>query len=116
MSQVHKEQLSSVENALPNRQSLDVEIFGMEGIPDEIVKSHHSRVLQQYYEAQAERRAKSGNVAPEEQVSKKVKTETPEEMRARLAEWKLRKQNGGDMGGEVQDVPTSNSPAPVSCR
>ena len=33
-SQVHKETITSVPNALPNRDNLEVEIFGMEGIPE----------------------------------------------------------------------------------
>ena len=103
MNQVHKEQLSAVENSLPNRQGLDVEIFGMEGIPDDIVASHNTRVLQQFYEAQAERRAKSGNPAPGEATQrKKLKTETPEELRARLADWRARKMAGG---GAQQQAP-----------
>merc|ERR1712230_233615 len=36
MNQVHKETLTSVDNSLPNRQGLEVEIFGMEGIPDDV--------------------------------------------------------------------------------
>ena len=45
MSQVHKENLSAVDNALPNRAGLDIEIFGMEGIPEDIVQQHTQRVL-----------------------------------------------------------------------
>ena len=61
MNQVHKETLQSVENALANRASLDIEIFGMEGIPEDIVQTHKQRVLQQFYAEQAERRAATGN-------------------------------------------------------
>jgi hypothetical protein len=122
MSQVHKEQLATVENALPNRQGLDVEIFGMEGIPDDVVATHNQRMLQQFYEAQAERRAKSGNHSTVDQPkSKKLKAESEEELRQRLAHWKLTKQNGGipddgTTGQNGQDstlVPASNSPVPA---
>ena len=41
MNQVHKEQLLLVENSLPNRAGLDVEIFGMEGIPEDVVQAHN---------------------------------------------------------------------------
>jgi hypothetical protein len=113
MSQVHKEQLTNVENALPNRQGLEVEIFGMEGIPEDVLKAHNTRVLQVFYEEQAERRAKSGNVAAGEQPQlKKIKFEGEEELKQRLKEWKLRK-----MGGFVEDVVAQNemvNPAPVS--
>jgi hypothetical protein len=122
MNQVHKEQLTAVENALPNRQGLEVEIFGMEGIPDEIVQTHNQRMLQQFYEAQAERRAKSGNLAPGEQPKrKKIKIETPEELKKRLAEWVIRKSDpnyvparNGTPGQDAQSPATAvanNSPA-----
>jgi len=43
MNQVHKETLTSVDNSLPNRQGLEVEIFGMEGIPEEVAQAHNQR-------------------------------------------------------------------------
>ncbi|KAF9572783.1 hypothetical protein BGW38_008487, partial [Lunasporangiospora selenospora] len=33
--QVHKETINVVPNALPGRESVDLEIYGMEGIPEE---------------------------------------------------------------------------------
>ncbi|XP_067122030.1 BUB3-interacting and GLEBS motif-containing protein ZNF207-like isoform X2 [Centruroides vittatus] len=38
--QVHKETLDKVPNALPNRNNIDIEIYGMEGIPEEDIKEH----------------------------------------------------------------------------
>lgn len=64
MSQVHKEQLNAVDNALPNRSSLEIEIFGMEGVPDDIVQAHNQRVVTQFQQAEAERRAATGNPPP----------------------------------------------------
>ncbi|CRG90246.1 Zinc finger protein 207 [Talaromyces islandicus] len=64
MSQVHKEQLSAVDNALPNRSSLEIEIFGMEGVPEDIVQAHNQRVVTQFQQAEAERRAATGNPPP----------------------------------------------------
>lgn len=117
MNQVHKETLTSVENALPNRQGLEVEIFGMEGIPDDILQAHNQRVMQQYYEAAAERRAKSGNPMPGEAPKrKKIKYETAEELRARFTEWRARKLAGtlDEPMGNTQDTPPAvNSPAPM---
>ncbi|KAK3939982.1 hypothetical protein QBC46DRAFT_289261 [Diplogelasinospora grovesii] len=92
MNQVHKESLSNVENALPNRQGLDIEIFGMEGVPEDIVQQHNQRIIQNYYTAQAERHAATGN-PPSGQghgPAKKIKIETPEEIKKRLAEHKAR--------------------------
>ena len=105
MNQVHKENLTTVENALPNRANLDIEIFGMEGIPDDVVASHHQRVLSQFRQAEAERRAATGNPAPGTatgQGSKKPKVESPEELKKRLAEHRARVARGSagsDSGG-----------------
>ncbi|XP_022249732.1 BUB3-interacting and GLEBS motif-containing protein ZNF207-like [Limulus polyphemus] len=38
--QVHKETIDKVPNSLPNRNNVDIEIYGMEGIPDEDIKEH----------------------------------------------------------------------------
>ena len=41
--QVHKETIDKIPNALPNRNSVDVEVYGMEGIPDGDVREHESK-------------------------------------------------------------------------
>lgn len=38
--QVHKEMIDKIPNALPNRNSVDIEIYGMQGIPEEDVREH----------------------------------------------------------------------------
>ena len=119
MNQVHKEQLTAVDNSLPNRAGLEVEIFGMEGIPEDVVQQHQQRMLQNFYEAQAERRAKSGNLAPgEPSKRKKLVIESPEELKKRFDEWRKKKAAGmidSVMGGTQEPTqPTVNSPAPVS--
>ncbi|XP_064084365.1 BUB3-interacting and GLEBS motif-containing protein ZNF207-like isoform X4 [Macrobrachium nipponense] len=38
--QVHKETIDKVPNALPNRNNIEIEIYGMEGIPEEDLKDH----------------------------------------------------------------------------
>lgn len=94
MNQVHKENLEHVENALANRQGLDIEIFGMEGIPEDILHQHNQRIIQNYYTAQAERHAVTGNPPPGSSgvqgPTKKIKVETPEEIKKRLAEHRAR--------------------------
>ncbi|KAF9587634.1 hypothetical protein IFM89_004466 [Coptis chinensis] len=39
--QVHKETVTKVPNAKPDRESTEIEIFGMEGIPPEILAAHY---------------------------------------------------------------------------
>jgi len=60
MTQVHKEQLQKVEHAIEGRESVDIEIFGMEGIPENEIAAHRQRVLSQISQAEAERRAQAG--------------------------------------------------------
>jgi len=120
MTQVHKETLDSIENALPNRSNLDVEIFGMEGVPADIVQSHNQRVLSQFHQAEAERRAATGNPAPGGAGGsgpKKPKFESPSEIKKRLAEHKAKKaaeQAAGISSGDVTPIGAglgSQSPA-----
>ncbi|KAI1338321.1 hypothetical protein F5Y15DRAFT_386804 [Xylariaceae sp. FL0016] len=119
MNQVHKESLSSVENALPNRQGLEVEIFGMEGIPEDIVQQHNQRIIQNFYQAQAERHAATGNPPPGQngkRPAKKLKVESPEEIKKRLAEHRARvaaqKATNGGSGNPTPPVglPDGHSP------
>jgi hypothetical protein len=127
MNQVHKEQLGAVENALPNRQGLEVEIFGMEGIPEDVIAAHNQRVLQQFYEQQAERRAATGNPTPggaAASAPKKAKFESPGDLKKRLAEHRAKKAaeaagiSSGDNTplGSTQDAQSpatmANSPGP----
>ncbi|KOB73552.1 Uncharacterized protein OBRU01_03868, partial [Operophtera brumata] len=41
--QVHKEAIDKVPNSLPNRSNIEVEIYGMEGIPPEDVREHEKQ-------------------------------------------------------------------------
>ncbi|KAL8978126.1 MAG: hypothetical protein Q9205_006217 [Flavoplaca limonia] len=93
MTQVHKETLGTIENALPNRAGPDIEIFGMEGIPDDVKTSHEQRVIGQYAQAEADRRASTGNPASGTAAGavKKPKFESPSDLKKRLAEHKAKK-------------------------
>ncbi|KAI4243394.1 MAG: hypothetical protein LQ352_007050 [Teloschistes flavicans] len=93
MTQVHKETLGAIENALPNRAGPDIEIFGMEGIPDEIATAHQQRVIAQFAQAEADRRASTGNPAPGVNANgiKKPKFESPSDIKKRLADHKAKK-------------------------
>ena len=107
MNQVHKENLTHVENANPGRQGLEIEIFGMEGVPAEIIDQHNQEVTQAHFSAEAERARLTGNpvrgayangdVVPNKRP--KV-TETLEEIEARAAKYREDRKNG------VLPVPT----------
>ena len=113
MTQVHKETLAAIENALPNRAGLDVEIFGMEGIPDDIAQAHQQRVIGQFAQAEAERRAITGNPAPGAAAGngiKKPKIEGTSDLKKRLAEHKAKKaaEEAANMGSG-NDTPNGGS-------
>lgn len=122
MNQVHKETLTMVDNSLPNRQGLEVEIFGMEGIPEDVVQAHNQRIIAGFYQAEAERRAATGNPSPganQANQPKKPKFESPADLKKRLAEHKARKEAekaaGTGSGGNTpvpgaQDSPLGQSP------
>ena len=115
MNQVHKETLTNVENALPNRQGLEVEIFGMEGIPEDVVQAHNQRIIAGFYQAEAERRAASGNNGPGGGAggqAKKPKFESPSDLKKRLAEHKARKaeQAANNSSGANTPLEVTNSP------
>lgn len=120
MNQVHKENLTAIENALPNRAGLDVEIFGMEGIPEDIVQQHNQRVLTNYHQGEAERRAATGNPASgiaSNNAVKKPKFESPSDLKKRLAEHKAAKlaaeQNGEGSSGASTPIVGQAQPAAV---
>jgi hypothetical protein len=107
MNQVHKESLDKVENALPNRNGLDIEIFGMEGIPEDVIGQHTQRIIQSYYQEQAERFAATGNPPPGQAgngqpAKKRFKVETPEEVKARFTEWVKAKKEGREQAQQAQ--------------
>ncbi|RMD42665.1 hypothetical protein DV735_g2443, partial [Chaetothyriales sp. CBS 134920] len=115
MSQVHKENLTAVDNALPNRVGLDIEIFGMEGIPEDIVQQHTQRVLTAYHQAQAERQAATGNPAPGSSATngqKKLKLESASDLKKRLAEHKAAKLAAEQGDGSQSERSTPQPVAP----
>lgn len=116
MNQVHKEQLKTIENALPTRAAPDIEIFGMVGIPEDIVAQHNQRIIQQFYQSQADRQAATGNPPSgggTGQPRKKIKIETAEELKKRFAEHRAKlqaiKAGGGSLNGAPGEDPHSNA-------
>ncbi|KAF2013978.1 hypothetical protein BU24DRAFT_395110 [Aaosphaeria arxii CBS 175.79] len=101
MNQVHKENLTQVENAIPGRSGLDIEIFGMEGVPAEVIDQHVQDTTHKHFEEEAERARVTGNpirgaftngAAPPNKRTK-VK-ESLEEITERAAKFRIDKANG----------------------
>lgn len=114
MNQVHKESLDHVENALPNRQGLDVEIFGMEGLPEDVKKQHEERIVKNYFDAQRERFEATGNPPPGEgRPTKKIKIEDPEDLKKRFAEFRAKKAAAKAAGANgAPNPPVANVQSP----
>ncbi|KAL4810777.1 hypothetical protein BDV18DRAFT_2158 [Aspergillus unguis] len=119
MSQVHKEQLTAVDNALSNRSTLDVEIFGMEGVPEEVIAQHNQRVISQFHQSEAERQAVTGNPpsgasTSSGQPAKKPKTENISDLKKRLAEHKAKKAEARAGGSSGEATPIGAGQTPVA--
>lgn len=105
LSQVHKETLTEVPNHVEGRNDLVSEVFGMYGIPADVMEQHKERVYAAYNKEQAEYRKKTGNPLPgtshhkevmammqTQQANKKQKVEDDiNAAKARVAELKARK-------------------------
>lgn len=87
--QVHKIQTTVIKNAIPGREDPGVELFGVLGIPEELVQAHRQGILDGYYRRAAEFRAQTGNPLPgtvKHDPNKRGKREeTTDELKARLA-------------------------------
>ncbi|KAI8492655.1 hypothetical protein Bbelb_296960 [Branchiostoma belcheri] len=66
--QVHKETVDAVPNSLPGRADIELEIYGMEGIPEKDLKEHERQKI-------ADEAAEAGGAGP---VPKKPKTDAGE--------------------------------------
>ncbi|KAF2151697.1 hypothetical protein K461DRAFT_279186 [Myriangium duriaei CBS 260.36] len=109
MQQVHKETLTRVENALEGREDPNVEIFGMEGIPPHILEVRHQEIRASYNANGGGSNENGGNNQP---VAKKIKIETPEELKQRLAEHRAKKAAAaaGNGSGTASPMPKPESP------
>ena len=61
--QVHKETIDKVPNSLPTRGNIEIEIYGMEGIPDADLKAHENSKNNEEDDEPGAKRAKSDSPA-----------------------------------------------------
>ncbi|GAB7363165.1 hypothetical protein MBLNU230_g3449t1 [Neophaeotheca triangularis] len=84
MDQVHKEKPDLIENALQSRADPTVEIFGMEGIPEDVLQEHNRRISEMWHKQEHDRRVATGNPPPgQTHESKRQKKEDPADVKAR---------------------------------
>jgi hypothetical protein len=117
LQQVHKETLTYVENAIEGREGVDPEIFGMCGVPEELVNAHKQRIMNEYFKMEAKRRARTGNPPPGaetgEPKAKKAKHETPEETKARAEAHKVKRCAEREVNLNAANAPVAAPAAPV---
>lgn len=68
VSQVHKVELEAVPNALPDRDSVHIEIFGMAGVPAEAVRARQAKVLEQREQDERARHEKIANKVKQQKL------------------------------------------------
>lgn len=83
----------------------------MEGVPAEILEQHRNRIIQNFYQAQENRRIATGNPLPGQSAKnprKKIKIETMDQLMERFTEHRATVKtakaagvNGGDANGAV---------------
>ncbi|KAF2872851.1 hypothetical protein BDV95DRAFT_490144 [Massariosphaeria phaeospora] len=111
MTQVHKENLQFVENSVAGRQGLEVEIFGMEGVPPEVLDEHNQLVTHQHFEEEAQRAKITGNPvrglltngASGSHKRERVKEEL-EEIMVHVDQWREDRMNGVIIAPPVQHI------------
>lgn len=95
-AQVHKDTVTKIRNALPGREDPGLEIFGMVGVPEDLLQAHRQSLIDGYYQLAAEHRARTGNPLPgtvkHDPTKKGKREETKEETLARLAAHRAKKQ------------------------
>ncbi|KAM0706682.1 hypothetical protein Q7P35_006011 [Cladosporium inversicolor] len=121
LQQVHKATLTHIDNAMESRQNVEPEVFGMMGIPDELIEAHRQRILNVFFEEEANRRAQTGNPPPgqgQPNAKRQRTMETPEELKARLAEHRAKRaaERQAEKEGKVVKTSSSSSPDPAQAR
>ncbi|CAK3946770.1 Zinc finger 207 [Lecanosticta acicola] len=96
MQQVHKKELTAVPNAIPGREGVTPEIFGMEGVPQNLIDQKKDLIAREYHRKEQQHLALTGNPLPgtahlQNHVSKKPKTESKEDIKRRVQEAKEKK-------------------------
>lgn len=124
MNQVHKENLTHVENAIGGRQGLDIEIFGMEGVPADMVDQHNQQVTQKHFAEEAERARLTGNPVRGQYANgqalpskRKKVNESLDEIEERANKYRHDRQNGilpAPSAEPAQPNPVSVAHAPTS--
>ncbi|KAK9373380.1 uncharacterized protein V1513DRAFT_449441 [Lipomyces chichibuensis] len=119
VQQVHKETITTVFNSTNGRERADIEIFGLEGIPEEAVQAHEAKIREKfsipdsitsYTSSPAVSSSARTSLSPPPAKKQKVSSINREEIQARLAAHKAAKKATAE--GKSSTSPPSSSSTP----
>ncbi|KAK9315473.1 hypothetical protein V1522DRAFT_409676 [Lipomyces starkeyi] len=118
VQQVHKETITTVFNSTKGRERADIEIFGLEGIPEEAVQAHEAKIREKFsipdsitsYTSSPAVSSTRTSLSPPPAKKQKVASINREEIQARLAAHKAAKKAAAE--GKSSASPPSSSNAP----
>ncbi|KAK9327821.1 hypothetical protein V1520DRAFT_24169 [Lipomyces starkeyi] len=118
VQQVHKETITTVFNSTKGRERADIEIFGLEGIPEEAVQAHEAKIREKFsipdsitsYTSSPAVSSARTSLSPPPAKKQKVASINREEIQARLAAHKAAKKAAAE--GKSSASPPSSSNAP----
>ncbi|KAK9323297.1 hypothetical protein V1517DRAFT_320818 [Lipomyces orientalis] len=121
VQQVHKETITTVFNSLKGRERADIEIFGLEGIPEEAVQAHEVKIREKFsipdsitsYTSSPAVSSARPSLSPPPAKKQKVTTINREEIQARLAAHRAAKQAAAE-GKSSASPPHPNTTSSTS--
>ena len=111
--QVHKANITDIENCtIPERNTLDREIFGMEGIPPEDLANYTNRITVEHLKRDNEWLVKTGNPisGPNPNAKKRDHVETTEEVLERVRALKRQRQAAREAKDQGRGVESNDTP------
>ncbi|BFZ64713.1 hypothetical protein YB2330_005865 [Saitoella coloradoensis] len=115
VQQVHKETLTAIANTIPGREGIDIEIFGMEGVPENDLIQRNARIMQEYHATQGSATPKQHGGPPVVKKQKIDKVDTAD-LKAKMEAFRAAKANkaaGASPSAATPTRSTIGTPTPV---
>ncbi|KAK9455722.1 hypothetical protein V1511DRAFT_516535 [Dipodascopsis uninucleata] len=115
VQQVHKESINQVFNAIKGREKTDIEIFGLEGIPESAIKAHEDQIHEKYAKA-SESPVKSTLQIAAPYKRPKVSSVNRDDILVRLAAHRAARAASESTGSTTTSDPSMDSAPNVSTK
>ncbi|KAK9367323.1 hypothetical protein V1509DRAFT_626968 [Lipomyces kononenkoae] len=117
IQQVHKETITTVFNSMKGRERADIEIFGLEGIPEEAVQAHEAKIREKFsipdsitsHTSSPAVSSARTSLSPPPAKKQKVISINREEIQARLAAHKAAKKAAAEDKSSASPPPPSSA-------